>query len=176
MKKKQVEIPLYLKRINFFTGRNLNVSDFQAEQNYFRERMRLHNLNCHGIGIVSGLEVSVSQSPAKSIMVAPGTAIDPLGNEINLNSAVQCPLPEVFDVVVLVLYWAERETDFVPVMTDKNEKWQTMASRMEEYAVLKYEFDGGRPHPRKGVILARLVKFKRKWKVDEEFELQRAGV
>jgi hypothetical protein len=176
MRKKQIEVPLYLKRTNFFPGRNLTVADFQAEQNYFRERMRQHNLNFHGVGIVSGLEVSLSQGPAKSIMVAPGTALDPLGNEINVFSAVRCPFPEKCEMALLVLYWAERETDPVPLLTNESETGQTMASRMEEYAILKYEIDDGRPRHRTGVILARLKKFKRRWKVDDEFQLQRAGV
>ncbi len=175
MKKNQIEIPLYLKRTNFFSGRVLTVGDYQVEQNYFRERNRLHNLNCHGVGIVSGLEVSIFQGPAKRIMVAPGTAIDPLGNEIHVFSTVRCPYPTLFDVVLLVLYWAERETDFVPILAEEGESERNVASRMEEYAILKYEFDDGRPRHRMGIILARLKKFKRKWMVDEEFELQRVG-
>ncbi len=176
MSKKQIEVPLYLKRTNFFPGRIVTTADLQTDQNYFREQMRQHNLNCHGVGIVSGLEVTTSQGPAKSIMVAPGTALDPLGNEIYLSSAVRCPLPEIFKVVFLILYWAERETEFVPVQTNEGETGQTVASRMEEYAILKYEFDDGRPRHHTGVVLARLKKFKRRWIVDEGFQPQRAGV
>ena len=160
MKKNQIEIPLYLKRTNFFAGRLLTAADFQTEQNYFRERMRQHNLNFHGVGIVSGLEVSLSQGPAKSIIVAPGTALDPLGNEINLFSTVRCPFPVKCEMAFLVLYWAEREIDPIPVLTGESETGQSMASRMEEYAILMYKSDVGRANNHVGVVLARLIKFK----------------
>jgi hypothetical protein len=176
MKKKQIEIPLYLKRTNFFPGRIVTTADLQTDQNYFRERMRQHNLNFHGIGIVSGLEVSLSQGPAKSIVVAPGIALDPFGNEINVLSAVRCQFPEKCEVAFLVLYWAERETDPVPVLTNESETGQTMASRMEKYAILKYELEDDRTRHLTGVVLARLKKIRHRWKVDDEFQLQRAGV
>jgi hypothetical protein len=176
MNKKQIEIPFYLKRMNYFPGQILTPSDFQTEQNYFRERMRQHNLNFHGIGIVSGLEVSPSQGPARSIMVASGIALDALGNEIIISSAVRCPLPMKSEKAYLVLYWAERGTDRVPIMADGNETWEWTASRMEEYAILKYETEEGRTHSYGGIVLARMVKIGRMWKVDEEFQVQRVKI
>jgi len=176
MNKKQIEIPLYLKRTNYFTGQILTAADFQTEQNYFRERMRLHNINFHGNGIVSGLEVSPSTGPARSIIVAPGTALDPIGNEITISSTVRCPLPEKCEMAYLALYWAEREIDPVPVLSNESETGQTMASRVEEYAILKYESEEDRTRRHAGVVLARLIKIRRTWKVDEEFHVQRAKV
>jgi hypothetical protein len=176
MNKKRIEVPLYLNRINHFPGQTLTFNDFKTEQNYFRDRMRLHNLNLHGIGVVSGLEVSISLGPAKSVMVAPGTALDPLGNEITLYSVVRCPLPQRSEIAYLVLYWAERETDPVPVLINGNETGQTLASRVEEYAILKYEVEADRAERHAGVVLARLVKIHRTWKVDDEFRVQRPKV
>jgi hypothetical protein len=178
MNKKTIEIPLYLNRINFFAGRTLTAVDLKTEQDYFRERMRQHNLNCHGVGIVSGLEVSISISkgPTKSIIVAPGTALDALGNEITLSSTVRCAPPINCKVALLVLSWAEREIESVPALTNEGETGLPMASRVEEYATLQYEPVGDRTHRPVGVVLARLMKLKRSWRVDEEFLLQRAGV
>jgi hypothetical protein len=172
MNKNRIEIPLYLKRTNFFAGRILTAADFQAEQSYFRERMRLHNLNCHGSGIVSGLEVSTSEGPARSIIVSPGTALDPLGNEINLFSAVRCPLPQKLNIAYLVLYWAERETDPVPI--HENDTGLSMASRVEEYAILQYQTSESPADSHTGIVLARLIKVRRQWKVDQEFQVPRA--
>jgi hypothetical protein len=73
-----------------------------------------------------------------------------------------------------MLYWAERETDFVPVSEGD------MPSRVEEYAFLKFkiEYSATKPKPRKifeshdGVILARLKKIRNAWKVDKKFRVR----
>ena len=170
MKKQGIEIPLYLKRVNYFSGQILSAADLQAEQSYFRERMRLHNLNCHGTGILSGLEVSLSEGPAKSIIVSPGTALDPLGSEINLFSEVRLSTPVKCEMAYLVLFWAERETDPVPAPIPEIDTERIMASRVEEYAILRYELEARQT----GVVLARLMKLRGGWKVDQEFQVQRA--
>src|SRR5437773_64987 len=46
-----------LKRIRYFYGQMLGAADFQAEQDYFREKLKLHNRCLHGYGTVCGLEV-----------------------------------------------------------------------------------------------------------------------
>jgi len=45
------------RRLNYFYGQMLGVADFQAEQNYFREKLKLHNRCLHGYGVVCGLLV-----------------------------------------------------------------------------------------------------------------------
>ncbi len=45
------------ERLNFYYGQPLGVADFQTEQNYFLEKLRLYNRCFHGYGIVCGLEV-----------------------------------------------------------------------------------------------------------------------
>jgi hypothetical protein len=45
------------ERLQYYYGRNLTVADFQVEQRYFLEKLRLHNRCFHGTGIVCGLEV-----------------------------------------------------------------------------------------------------------------------
>ncbi|MEZ6134612.1 MAG: hypothetical protein R3C53_06860 [Pirellulaceae bacterium] len=51
-----VPIPDF-ERINFYYGQALGVAEFQAEQSYFMEKLRLYNRCFHGYGIVCGLDV-----------------------------------------------------------------------------------------------------------------------
>lgn len=50
------EVPEF-ERLNYFYGQMLGAHDFQAEQAYFREKLKLHNRCLHGYGVVCGLEV-----------------------------------------------------------------------------------------------------------------------
>jgi hypothetical protein len=74
----------------------------------------------------------------------------------------------------LVLYWAERGTDSVPMLDHGMATKQRMPSRVEEYSILQYESEEDRAHGPLGVVLARLVKIRRLWKVDQEFHVCRA--
>ena len=47
----------YFDRVSYFHGQMLGVREFQTEQAYFREKLRLHNRCLHGYGVVCGLEV-----------------------------------------------------------------------------------------------------------------------
>ncbi|HXQ39028.1 MAG TPA: hypothetical protein VN843_33825, partial [Anaerolineales bacterium] len=170
---KPIEIPLR-KRRNYAYGMVLGVEDFQEEQGYFIDRMRVHNRALHGYGTVSGLEVSNPEDTAASIIVNAGVAIDSMGNEIILPSAVECPLPDDGEVAYLVLYWAERGIDPVPVLGSTNEDNQTVASRVEEYAMLKYESEEDASNT-SGVVLAYLKKFNGQWETDKKFSIRRAN-
>jgi hypothetical protein len=174
MNEKPIEIP-FRKRNNYAYGMVLGVKDFQDEQSYFIDRMKLHNRTLHGYGTVSGLEVSSPEDTANSIIVNAGAAIDPEGNEIMLPSAVQYPFPENGEEAYLVLYWAERDTDPVPVPGKETEEGQTVASQVEEYAILKYEADQNGAKDT-GVVLAHLKKAGGKWKIDEKFRVRRVKV
>jgi hypothetical protein len=174
MGNKQVEIP-FRKRNNYVYGMVLGVDDFRQEFSYFHDRMKLHNRMLHGYGTVAGLEVASEEEPAARILVNAGMAIDPEGNEIILPSAVQCPFPEEGDEAYLVLTWAERETDPVPISGAESDMDQVVPSRVEEYAILKYDAD---PDEAKhtGVVLARLKNADGKWEVDKKFRVGRAKV
>jgi hypothetical protein len=174
MNKILTEIPLG-KRNNYFSGKLLSAEDFNDEQSYFLDKMRLHNRMLHGWGTVSGLEVSASEDSFNGIIVSPGVAIDPFGNEIILSSTVQCAFPEQDKLAYLVLYWAERETDPVPAPGAEGEGDQTVPSRVEEYALLKYESQEG-GNSQNGIVLARLKKEHGKWKVDKKYSARRAKV
>jgi hypothetical protein len=171
MSDKQTEISLR-KRQNYAYGLVLGVEDFKQEQSYFIDRIKLLNRMLVGYGTVAGLKVSSSEDVAQSILVTAGMAIDPQGNEIMLPSAVECSCPDTGTEAYLVLYWAERETDPVPMPGSGSEDSQTVPSRVEEYAIFKYEAD---QHSAKhtGVVLARLKKVRGKWKIDKKFRVRR---
>lgn len=165
-----VEIPSRLKRLNYFSGQFLTQADLQTEQSYFIEKNRLRNIYLVGHGVVSGLDVSVSKDSPNSVMINPGFAIDARGNEIYLPAAAQVPFPEKGLEAWLILSWAERETDFVPLPEDST------ASRVEEYAILKFEIEdkpGKIIGNRDGIVLARLKKLRNTWKLDTKFRVHR---
>ena len=69
-----------LERVRFFAGQLLTAEDFEPEQNYFREKRRLHNRMLHGSGVCKGLGVSMDDGQRDTVLVSPGFAIDGLGN------------------------------------------------------------------------------------------------
>jgi hypothetical protein len=52
-----ISVPRF-ERLKYFYGQMLGVADLQAEQNYFREKLKLHNRCLHGYGVICGLRVS----------------------------------------------------------------------------------------------------------------------
>jgi hypothetical protein len=172
MNKRYVDILKNLKRVNYFTGKLLTLDDFQTEQQYFKDRMDLHNRYLHGNGIVSGLEASLSTKSPCTLRISPGYAIDAYGNDVIAPADLQGPLPADGNSAYLVLCWAEREVDLIPFLNSGGEGEQLVASHLEEYAVLKYEFDK-RKASQTGVILARLKKVRGKWKIDKQFHPHR---
>ena len=161
------------KRNNYYSGKLLSADDLNAEQTYLRTRLRYHNRLLLGCGCVSGLKVCLSKDDCESVVVHPGFAVDPHGNEIIITSKLECPVPQDGERTYLVAYWAERETDFVPLPGAQGAGGQTVASRLEEYAILKYEADPERGE-QSGLVLARLKKKRRKWKVDKKFRAREA--
>lgn len=171
LNKQHVEIPSHLKRVNYFNGQFLSQTDLTTEQTYIIDRGRLHNLHIHGYGIVSGLAVSVPKNLTDVLIVSPGVAIDPQGNEIFLPAVVAVPVPKKGDFARLMLYWSERETDFVPVPSSTGEGGGMAASRIEEYAILNVEAEEATLKPN-GIMLARLKKFRGVWRVDKKFRVR----
>jgi hypothetical protein len=181
------ELKAFLKRPRYFFGQLLSAADSEIEQQYFISRQRLHNRAIHGHGVVSGLQVSRSSGASSAeIRVAPGYAIDCEGNDIAVpTEAVPDPLPEQGEVIYLCLEWAERETDFSPTV-EGHEPGRKEATRIEEYALLKYETtspcarhkekckNGESCSEQHGVTLARLTKNRGVWKIDQRFKLCRA--
>jgi hypothetical protein len=64
-----IEVP-ELTRLRYFYGQMLGPADFQAEQDYFREKLKLHNRCLHGYGVVCGLDVVPEPAPEDCAPVA----------------------------------------------------------------------------------------------------------
>jgi hypothetical protein len=83
----------YFDRLNYFYGQMLGVSDFCAEQSYFREKSKLHNRCLHGYGTVCGLRVLVPELKPDCeghekplVQIEPGLALDAAGNELVIRA------------------------------------------------------------------------------------------
>ena len=73
------------ERNRYFYGKLLTVRDFETEQRYYMEKLRLINRLIHGIGIAYGLEVSEPQIESNgriNVKLTRGVALDCCGNEI----------------------------------------------------------------------------------------------
>lgn len=91
------------KRVNYFHGMLLTEQDFQDEQAYLREKLKLHN-RLHGYGVVWGLElkikcIEVEGDPVSKVFLTPGLAIDCAGNEIVVCQEQLVPLDEKIEAM-----------------------------------------------------------------------------
>jgi hypothetical protein len=178
-----------LKRNRYFAGCILTSSDLELEQQYFVNRMKLHNRYLHGYGVVSGLQVTLSNAVPPEVIVSPGYAIDADGNDILVSVPQREPLPAAGRAVTLCIRWAQRETGRLPVPGGPvGDLDLTEASRLEEYAILAYERElpsvrpmdspedgrGARNQP--GIALARLIKQGGVWKIDPGFQIRQLSL
>lgn len=85
------------KRLNYFHGMLLTEDDFQDEQLYFREKLKLHN-RLHGTGVVWGLTLKKECDPDDptqvKLFIEPGAALDCAGNEIIVCRDFLLPMNE----------------------------------------------------------------------------------
>lgn len=79
-----------LERLRYFPRQLLTADDMRAEQEYFRDKQRRHNRLLHGWGVVCGLEVR--QTGPLEVMVCPGYALGPCGDEICVCEPVKLDL------------------------------------------------------------------------------------
>jgi hypothetical protein len=70
-----------LDRPRFFAGQLLSEAELNGEIDYVLAKQRLHNRYLHGVGTVCGLEVVCSNCDGQ-VVIKPGYAIDPCGNDI----------------------------------------------------------------------------------------------
>ena len=106
------------ERLRYFTGQMLTAENFELEQQYFREKSKLHNRSLHGFGIVSGLKVSVN---AGQIVVEPGLALDCEGNELMVTAtqSIAAPLKnDNWTSAYVNVSYAEENTDPVPAVPE----------------------------------------------------------
>jgi hypothetical protein len=158
-----------LVRNHYFAGRLLGAEDFQLEQDYVRERLRRRNRALHGAGIVEGLQVSVDPDGGggEQIVVQPGLALDPLGEEIEVRCEASASLPATGDQLIVALSYTERLTHPAPASGEQ----QVQFTRVEETFALQVEATAGEH----AVALARLNRTADGWKVDEAFRVRRAS-
>ncbi|MFZ3327026.1 MAG: hypothetical protein WA231_14525 [Methylocella sp.] len=89
------DIPVFCRN-HYYRGKLLTERDFADEQQYQRDRMRLHTLALHGWGVVCGLAVKPHPfCPDRRLVVDEGCAIDCCGREIRVlkGAYVDLPLP-----------------------------------------------------------------------------------
>jgi hypothetical protein len=132
------------KRVKYTVGMVLGAEEFEQDLTYLMARDRLHNRSLHGYGTVCGLRVSQRTDPdnpllpltPSQILVSPGIAVNPQGQEIRVPLA-QCanlddwlrqprnqdllaqrlgstPIPGPMTLYVVLCY-RECETDEMPI-------------------------------------------------------------
>lgn len=107
---------MVFSRNRYFYGHLLTASDFQAEQNYLRDKQQFRNLHTHGVGIVSGLSVTL-QDLGRSLLISPGYAVDGLGREICVPAAIGSALPTACIRLLVSVSYAEIEAELTPTLT-----------------------------------------------------------
>ena len=71
-----------LERVRYFPRQLLTADDMRAEQEYARQRQRRFNRFVIGWGVVCGLEVKPDPDNPAGVVVCPGYALGPWGDEI----------------------------------------------------------------------------------------------
>jgi hypothetical protein len=160
------ECPTGMQRVNFFSGQMLSADDFTTEQDYIRGKFRRLNRMLHGAGLVSGLEVKVEASGGGArIVITPGFAISPTGDEIEVCAPASLLLPATGTSLLVLLHYAEQPCRPVPKLTTEGDA-PTVFSRITETCsvTLAPTVDDA------AVALAR-VKFSRgRWMLDRKFK------
>jgi hypothetical protein len=153
-------------RTPYATARRLSPADFEDEQDYQRHRPRRLDLGTQGIAIASGLHVQVEpDSPpgTQRIVVTPGLAITPAGQEINLRDALSCRVPNEDGERYVTLWYVDREMEPLPLAGDLD---LATAPRLEEGYALTVE----RSAESGGLVLARVTREGSEWRVAAEAE------
>jgi hypothetical protein len=171
-----------LKRVHYFFGQILSLDDFQAEQNYHRERLKRHNRFLHGWGVVTGLEVSAELNGNEhTIVISPGMAVDSLGNEIVVGQPHKVCVNATASRLYVIARYAEQKTDAI---SEGNEN-QTQYTRVEEGFAISIEAKEPRAasssqaetiksiDASSGVPIARLLLRKRRLTVDRKYRRPR---
>lgn len=171
-----------ITRVRYFAGQLLSAADFETEQSYVIERFRRLNRWLHGWGIVGGLQVSGGHG---EIVVAPGLAMDCVGNEIEVDQPTRLPVSCTGRICYVTLAFIDREMDPLPGFSDSPATESLAESRVEEdgelalspadpaiaHPAARRSDPCGRPHP---IAIARLVRLASRWRLDPFFRPGRA--
>ena len=159
-----------LLRVNYFSGQLLGVDDLTDEQNYVREKFRRHNRRLHGSGIVTGLGASIDRRGGGArVVVAPGFALDPLGEEIDVPRRTSLPLPGKGKALFVQIRYVERHGRAVPAPGSADSSGEPPYSRVEE----TFEISIAPARDPRAVAIARLTRVRRDWLLDRRFETPR---
>jgi hypothetical protein len=166
-----------LRRVNYFEGRLLSADDFQAEQEYHREKSRLHNRRLHGSGVASGLTVSLAGGTSRpAIMVKPGVGIDPTGNELELDAERSVSIGVKARAFLVVLRYVERPVEPIPSFGTGGDADATGCARIEEDCELVLvPDDPPRRRDDAGLSIARYVRSGSTWQRDRTFKVGRTA-
>lgn len=88
-----------IERVRYFPRQLLTADDMLVEQEYFRQRQRRFNRFVLGWGVVCGLEVRQDPDHPNdpfSLLVCPGYALGPWGDEIYVDANVRFNLERCF--------------------------------------------------------------------------------
>jgi hypothetical protein len=145
-----------LTRPRYFFGKLIGVDDLNQEQEYLRTKHRRHNRLLHGVGIVSGLGVSLGTEDGEPvIVVSPGLAIGPTGEELLVCERVTVRLRADEGARHVTVGLVERPVDPVPALVGPDDAASdTEASRIEESADVVVVEDV----PPDRLVIARLVR------------------
>ncbi len=154
------------QRIHFFTGRLLTADDLHREQNYQRDRQRRHNLAFLGWGVARGLGVRVD-AESQSVLVAPGAAIAPDGEELHVVAPLRTKLPAEGGTWLVVLQRQESPID--PTPSPSGTDHQDFNTILEDVG-LSLASSENCAH---GVPLARVRRGRSGWVRDPKFRARR---
>ena len=73
-----------LERVRYFPRQLITADDMRAEQEWVRQKRRLHTRMLHGFGVVCGLSVMApsQDDPPRQVTICPGYAATPQGDEV----------------------------------------------------------------------------------------------
>jgi hypothetical protein len=150
-----------LIRVRYFEGQLLTADDLRAEQEYFRAKSRLQNRWLSGVGVVTGLDVTIDPDSAgdaePAVHVSPGCAITPEGELLVVETPciVRCASKSP---AYVVLRYVERAVAAQPAIGAN----ATEPTRIEEGVAI--EIAGSAPP--EGVTIARLERHHGRWRVE----------
>jgi hypothetical protein len=159
-----------LQRVNYFSGQSLSAEDFTAEQTYLREKLRRTNLFLHGVGVISGLNVSVHGDTGDlRVTVEPGAAVDPQGELIEAPRTVSLALPAEGGELFVQIRYTEQPCN--PVLVSITGSDGQQYSRVAEGALVALALR----EDASCLSLARLHFTGGTWVVDAAFEPRRGN-
>jgi hypothetical protein len=128
------DCPPGLQRVNYFSGMQLGVDEFTAEQDYFLKKLHRRNRVLHGAGVVSGLRVALERTGSNArVVIGPGVAFNACGEEIEVREPASLPLPAQGKSLLVLLHYAEQPCRPVPApVVDPQADLQARFSRITE--------------------------------------------